>query len=53
MTCWQKGDKDAARQWFDRATERGSKSTPDQRGPDPLRAEAAQLLGVDIPRTGS
>ena len=45
MACWQKGDKDKARSWYDKAAH-GWRRTIAVCGSGRFRAEAAALLGV-------
>jgi serine/threonine protein kinase/tetratricopeptide (TPR) repeat protein len=46
MAHWKLGEKDKARQYYDRAVSWFETSKPDDRQIDQFRAEAAQLLGL-------
>jgi len=46
MACWQKGDKDQARQWYDNAVNGMEKNKSQDEELRRFRAEAATLLGV-------
>jgi tetratricopeptide (TPR) repeat protein len=47
MAHWQLGDRDQARQWYDRAAEWMAQNAPDHQEFSRFRAEAAELLGVN------
>src|SRR5262249_1007892 len=47
MARWQLGEKDEARQWYDKAVEWMDKNKPGDEELARFRAEAAQLLGIE------
>ena len=47
MAHWQLGEKDKARQWFDKSVQWMDKTTPENSELRRFRAEAAELLGVE------
>jgi serine/threonine protein kinase/Flp pilus assembly protein TadD len=47
MAHWQLGEKERARKWFDQAVQWMDKNKPKDKELGRLRAEAAELLGVD------
>jgi serine/threonine protein kinase/Tfp pilus assembly protein PilF len=49
MAHWQLGEKDQARQWYDRAVEWMDQNKPDDQELKRFRAEAEALLGIDKP----
>jgi tetratricopeptide (TPR) repeat protein len=53
MAHWQLGEKDQARQWYDKAVQWTDKNEPRNEGLRLYRTEAAALLGIaDPPKTG-
>jgi tetratricopeptide (TPR) repeat protein len=46
MACWQKGDKDKARSWYDKAVQWIERNKPQEEELRRFGAEAAALLGV-------
>src|SRR5262249_12293251 len=56
MAHWQKGEKDEARKWFDKAVARTNEEEPKNAELHQFWTEAAELLGSpgpDAPRAGS
>jgi hypothetical protein len=52
MAHWHRGEKDRARQWYDKAVDRLEKTPSQNEEPRRFRAEAAALLGVtDRPKS--
>jgi hypothetical protein len=49
---WQFGEKDKARQWYDRGVEWMKKNKPDDDDLRRLQAEAAALLSLNEQETG-
>jgi tetratricopeptide (TPR) repeat protein len=48
MARWQLGEKEKAREWYDRAVEWMDKNVPSDKGFVRFRAEAAELLGINV-----
>jgi hypothetical protein len=46
MACWQSGQKDEARRWYDRAVEWMDKNDPSNEFLRRTRAEAAELMAI-------
>ena len=46
MTQWQLGDKEQARQWYDKAINGIVQGTPGREDINNFRAEAEELLGI-------
>jgi hypothetical protein len=47
MAHWQLGEKEKARQWFDRAVQWMNKNLPNGKELGRVRAEAAELLKIE------
>jgi tetratricopeptide (TPR) repeat protein len=47
MACWQSGEKEKGRKWFDQAVQRMEKSQPNHEELRRLRVEAEKLLGIN------
>jgi hypothetical protein len=49
MTYWQQDQKDKARRWYDEAAQWQRENKPDDADLLRFRAEAAELLGIELP----
>jgi hypothetical protein len=48
MARWQLGEKEKAREWYDRAVKWMDKNAPADKGFVRWRTEAAELLGINV-----
>jgi tetratricopeptide (TPR) repeat protein/serine/threonine protein kinase len=53
LACWQSGEKEKGRKWFDQAVQRMEKSPPNHEALRTLRAEAEKMLGIKAKDTKS